>query len=84
LTGSSIDLEGRVGERIADMQLDDGSRIEAAKIYKVAGRATVGSESTGAPIWDVVANYLRGSDTAAIKKSNTPKLKNVAGNSGIA
>jgi hypothetical protein len=36
-TDSSIDPEGKVGERIADMQLDDGTRIEAAKNYKVAG-----------------------------------------------
>jgi sulfur-oxidizing protein SoxB len=65
------------------MQLDDGTCIEAAKTHKVTGWATVGSESTGVPIWDVVAIYLRRSDAAAIKKSNTPKLKNVAGNTGI-
>ena len=80
----SIDPEGLAGQRIADMQLDDGSRIEANKSYKVAGWATVGSVSPGAPIWDVVASYLRNSDTARIDKLNTPKLKNVAGNPGIA
>ena len=80
----SIDPEAGAGERIADMQLDDGTRIEAAKNYKVAGWATVGSESTGAPVWDVVAGYLRREDTARIKKLNSPKIKNVAGNPGIA
>jgi sulfur-oxidizing protein SoxB len=80
----SIDPEAAAGERIADMQLDDGTRIEASKNYKVAGWATVGSVSTGPPIWDVVADYLRRSDTARITKLNTPKLKNVAGNPGIA
>jgi len=50
----------------------------------VAGWATVGSQSSGAPIWDVVADYLRREDSARIKKLNTPKLKNVAGNPGIA
>ena len=79
----SIDPEGEAGARIADMQLDDGTRIEAAKNYKVAGWATVGSESTGAPVWDVVANYLRREDSARILKLNTPILKNVAGNPGI-
>jgi sulfur-oxidizing protein SoxB len=80
----SIDPEAGAGERIADMQLDDGTRIEAAKNYKAAGWATVGSESPGAPVWDVVADYLRREDTARIKKLNTPKIKNVAANPGIA
>jgi sulfur-oxidizing protein SoxB len=80
----SIDPDAGAGERIADMQLDDGTRIEASKNYKVAGWATVGSESPGAPVWDVVADYLRREDTARIKKLNSPKIKNVAGNPGIA
>ena len=80
----SIDPGAGAGQRIADMQLDDGTAIEAAKNYKVAGWATVGSESPGAPIWDVVADYLRREDTARIKKLNSPKIKNVAGNPGIA
>jgi len=80
----SIDPDAGAGERIADMQLDDGTRIEVAKNYKVAGWATVGSESPGAPVWDVVADYLRREDTARIKKLNSPKIKNVVGNPGIA
>jgi sulfur-oxidizing protein SoxB len=79
----SIDPGAGAGARIADMQLDDGSRIEASKNYKVAGWATVGSVSDGPPVWDVVADYLRRSDSARITKLNTPKLKNVAGNPGI-
>lgn len=80
----SIDPGAGAGVRIADMQLDDGTPIEAAKNYKVAGWATVGSKSPGAPIWDVVADYLRREDTARIKKLNSPKIKNVAGNPGMA
>ncbi len=66
------------------MQLDDGTRIDAGKSYKVAGWATVGSQSPGAPIWDIVADYLRREDTARIKKLNTPKLRNVSDNPGMA
>jgi sulfur-oxidizing protein SoxB len=80
----SIDPGAAAGARIADMQLDDGTLIEAGKNYKVAGWATVGSQSPGAPIWDVVADYLRREDTARIKKLNSPKIRNVAGNPGIA
>jgi sulfur-oxidizing protein SoxB len=66
------------------MHLDDGTRIDASKSYRVAGWATVGSQSPGAPIWDVVADYLRGKESISIEKINTPKLKNITGNPGIA
>lgn len=73
-----------IGSRISDMQLDDGTPIDAGKNYKVAGWATVGSQSPGAPIWEVVAEYLRDQKTAKLTTLNTPKLKNVDGNPGIA
>ena len=79
-----IDPLGKVGERISSMQLDSGVAIEASKKYKVAGWATVGSQSPGAPIWDVVAEYLRSQKVARLSKINTPKLKNVRGNPGYA
>ncbi len=79
-----LDPTGDAGKRISNMQLDDGTPIEASKNYKVAGWATVGSVSPGAPIWEVVANYLRRVKTAHIDKLNTPKLKNVGNNPGIA
>jgi sulfur-oxidizing protein SoxB len=73
-----------MGERITDMQLDDGTKIEADKTYVVAGWATVGSQSPGEPIWETVATYLRDVKTVKLEKLNTPKLKNVDGNPGIA
>jgi sulfur-oxidizing protein SoxB len=44
----------------------------------------VGSKSPGRPIWDVVADYLRDIKYAKVEKLNTPKLKNVEGNPGLA
>ncbi len=73
-----------MGERIQDMTLDDGTRIEADKQYVVAGWATVGSQSPGEPIWETVATYLRDVKTVKIARLNTPKLKSVEGNPGIA
>ena len=72
------------GQRISSMTLDDGSAIDAGRIYKVAGWATVGSVAPGPPIWDVVAEYLRDLGTANIGKLNTPLLRGVSGNPGIA
>ncbi|MEA1049572.1 thiosulfohydrolase SoxB [Lamprobacter modestohalophilus] len=73
-----------MGKRVSEMQLDDGTKIEADKTYVVAGWATVGSQSPGEPIWETVATYLRDAKTVKIDKLNTPKLKNVKGNPGIA
>ncbi|QEP43731.1 thiosulfohydrolase SoxB [Ectothiorhodospiraceae bacterium BW-2] len=74
----------RFGKRITAMQLDDGTKIEATKKYRVAGWATVGAKSEGPPIWEVVADYLRDVKVAEVKKFNTPVLTGVKGNPGIA
>jgi len=72
-----------MGERITDMQLDNGDAIDPKKKYIVAGWATVGSKSPGPPVWDQVADYLRRHKTVKLKKLNTPVLKGVEGNPGI-
>jgi sulfur-oxidizing protein SoxB len=71
------------GERITNMTLDNGRAVEANKVYKVAGWATVNAQAEGAPIWDVVADYLRDKGQFSIEKMNTPKLLNMSGNKGI-
>ena len=73
-----------IGDRISDMTLDDGEKVESGKTYKVAGWATVNAQSPGAPIWEVVAEYLPDRRSARIAKLNTPKLVNVDWNPGTA
>ncbi|MCP4407925.1 MAG: thiosulfohydrolase SoxB, partial [Gammaproteobacteria bacterium] len=72
------------GKRISGMTLDDGRTIDPNKKYVVAGWATVGAKSPGPPVWDQVAEYLRDIKTVKIDKLNTPVLKNVQDNPGIA
>ena len=72
------------GRRITEMRLDDGRLVEADKTYKVTGWATVGSQSPGRPVWELVAEYLRGQKTLAMKKVNITKLDGVEGNPGLA
>jgi sulfur-oxidizing protein SoxB len=79
----TMDLNARMGGRIKDMRLDNGEAIEPEKNYKVSGWATVGSQSPGAPVWDVVADYLRDQKVAKITKLNTPKILGAEGNPGI-
>ena len=73
-----------MGERISAMTLANGRSIEDSKNYRVAGWATVGAQSSGAPVWDVVADYLRDRKQITIDKLETPKLTGVKGNPGIA
>jgi sulfur-oxidizing protein SoxB len=72
------------GRRISEMTLDDGTPVAAGKTYKVAGWATVGSKAPGPPIWDVVAEYLKDRKTAGFTRLNTPVLKGVGENPGLA
>jgi sulfur-oxidizing protein SoxB len=73
-----------IGKRISGMTLDNGKSVEMSKRYKVAGWATVASQSPGKPVWDVVADYLRDRQVVRLDKINTPKLVNVGDNPGLA
>ena len=70
-----------VGKRISELTLDNGSPLQAAKSYKVAGWASV-NEQTGAPIWDVVAKHLK-SGKPPNRSAPGVTLKGVEGNPGI-
>ncbi len=80
----TIDINNTIGKRVTDMRLDNGTAIEPSKVYTVSGWATVGSQSPGRPIWEVVAEYLRDEKVARIKKLNTPAIKGAKDNPGIA
>ena len=71
-----------VGKRISELKFASGHALEANKSYKVAGWASVNSQS-GKPVWDVFANYLRSGNVPMPYSSNVA-LKGVDGNPGIA
>jgi len=79
----AIDPTAAAGRRISDMTLDSGDRVEPGKVYKVAGWATVGEKAPGAPIWDVVAEYLKMSGAVRVAHLNTPVLKLSRDNPGV-
>jgi sulfur-oxidizing protein SoxB len=76
-----------MGARIDDMRLN-GQPIEADKRYKVAGWAPVAEEARRAnlkPVWDVVEAWLeQQGGRVAPRHLNTPALKGVQGNAGLA
>jgi len=74
-----------MGQRIQDMRLN-GKPLDANKIYKVAGWAPISEaarDKGGEPIWDLVARHLRNEKVIKVTTPNVPKLKGVAGNSGL-
>ncbi len=73
----------RIGHRISDMTLDDGTLVEAGKNYKVAGWASVNLQS-GKPVMDIVADYLRAKKVVTLAHANRVMLKGVTNNPGYA
>lgn len=84
----TIDPSKKLYERITDARLDSGHKIEADKVYKVAGWATVGKAPDGPLMWDVARDYIiknKGKDNILkLPKINHPKLVGVLSNPGIA
>lgn len=80
----SFDPTAKMGNRVADMELS-GKPLDMTKTYPVAGWASVQAEvPKNKQIWEVVADYLRSKKTISQLAVNTPKLKNVEDNSGLA
>ncbi len=80
----TIDPTKSIGNRISNITLLNGKKLEANKKYKVAGWATVGSKSPGEPIWETVENYLKNHQAIGKNlKVDTPEIVGVKGNPGI-
>lgn len=80
----SFDPTAKMGERVSDLELG-GTALDMTKKYPVAGWASVQETvPENKQIWDVVADYLRDKKTISKIELNTPKLKNVEGNQGLA
>jgi len=73
----------KMGSRISDLRVN-GKPLEASKKYRVAGWAAVSEGTTGEPVWEVVARYLRDKKTITPRRLNVPKLVGMQGNPGLA
>lgn len=81
----TIDPNQPIGKRINDMRLG-GKPLETGKTYKVAGWAPVSEEARqagGAPIWDVMAQWLRTNKEVSARPLNLPTVRGMSGNPGI-
>jgi len=78
----SVTPNNTIGKRIGDMTLK-GKPVDPRKTYKVAGWAPVGEGVKGAPIWEVVAEYLRDVKVVKQVKLNQPKVIGMGNNPGM-
>ncbi|MBI5752121.1 MAG: thiosulfohydrolase SoxB [Hydrogenophilales bacterium] len=72
----------KAGRRVSNMVLR-GKAVDPNKKYLVAGWASVQENVTGAPIWDVVAEYLKSVKVIKKVKLNQPKLIGMGKNPGM-
>ena len=79
----TIDPNAKIGKRLSDLALH-GKPLDANKTYRVAGWASVREQPPGTQIWDLVADYLRDKKTVQVKEINTPKIKGMGDNPGVA
>ncbi len=71
----SVDVDASLGRRISNMHLlRTGAAIEAGAEYVVAGWASVNEGTQGPPIWDIVADYLKGRTVAPMQAGRTVKF----------
>ncbi len=73
----------KAGNRIKAVRLRDGTAVNAAQTYKVAGWAAVNRQEEGRPVWEVVASYLRDKQTVVVNDLETPTLRGVSDNPGL-
>jgi len=79
----TIDPNQSMGNRISNMTLND-KPLEAGKVYKVAGWASVQESSEqGEPIWELVSRYLKDKKVVGDIQLNTPKIKGIENNQGF-
>ena len=77
----TVSPNNKIGNRISNMMLN-GKPVDASRIYKVAGWAPVNEGTTGTPIWDVVATYLRDIKVVKPRPLNMPTITGVGHNPG--
>lgn len=79
-----LDPLAKMGSRVSQLTLANGERMQDRHTFKLSGWATVNAPSPGAPVWEVVARYLRDQKSVRIDRLESPSLKNMSLNPGVA
>jgi sulfur-oxidizing protein SoxB len=84
-TGISYEIEPKnsINKRIKNITLNNGKLLKNNKKYIVSGWASVNSEESGAPIWEVTKEYLGSIKHYDLSKVKQPILVSEDDNFGI-
>lgn len=76
--GYHIDVSKPIGQRVSNMTLlKDGSDIDPARSYVVAGWASVNEGTEGPEIWDVIEDHVRKIGTVKLTPNNSVVVSGV-------
>ncbi len=68
-----IDPNQPIGKRISNMQLQDGTAMDAARDYVVSGWASVNEGTEGPPVYDLLSDYI--AKKKVISLGEVPRIK---------
>jgi sulfur-oxidizing protein SoxB len=70
----TVDVQKPQGQRISDLAQLDGTPIDPARSYVVAGWASVNEGTEGPPIWDVVESHIKAQGTVSVSPNTSVKV----------
>ncbi len=78
-----ITPKNKINKRISNIQTSDGELLIPNKNYVVSGWASVNSEESGKPIWEITSNYLSSIKNYDLNDIRQPKVRFENDNFGI-
>ena len=78
-----ITPKNKINKRINNVQTSDGKLLMPNKNYVVSGWASVNSEESGKPIWEIASNYLSSIKNYDLNDIRQPKVRFENDNFGI-
>jgi len=66
-----------MGNRISDLKLSNGEKIESQKNYTIGGWGSINPEVEGPPIYKLLEDYVSGEKIITPKKNNPVKIKGI-------
>ena len=66
-----------MGNRISDLKLSNGEKIESQKKYSIGGWGSINPEVEGPPIYKVLEDYVSGEKIIKPKNNNPVKVKGI-------
>ena len=78
-----ITPKNKINKRISNIQTSDGKLLIPNKNYVVSGWASVNSEESGKPIWEIASNYLSSIKNYDLSDIRQPKVRFENDNFGI-